>query len=44
MEKLIQKFKIPNKKIETWKFTDLKKNFEKNNFKPLKKLIVKIQK
>tara|TARA_B100000427_G_scaffold327510_1_gene338437 strand:- start:4993 stop:6174 length:1182 start_codon:yes stop_codon:yes gene_type:complete len=38
MEKLIQKFKIPNKKIETWKFTDLKKNFEKNNFKPLKKI------
>jgi len=34
MEKLIKDFKIPNKKIETWKFTDLKKIFEKNNFKP----------
>ena len=34
MEKLIKDFEIPNKKIETWKFTDLKKIFEKNNFKP----------
>ena len=34
MGKLIENFEIPNKKIETWKFTDLKKVFEKNNFKP----------
>ena len=38
IEKLIKDFEIPNKKIETWKFTDLKKIFEKNNFKPLKKI------
>ena len=31
-QKLIKDFEIPNKKIETWKFTDLKKVFEKNNF------------
>ena len=37
MEKLIKDFEIPNKKNETWKFTDLKKFFEKNNFKPLLK-------
>ena len=37
MEKLIKDFEIPNKKNETWKFTDLKKVFEKNNFKPLLK-------
>ena len=35
MEKLIEDFQIPNKKIETWKYTDLKKVFEKNNFEPL---------
>ena len=34
MEKLIKDFEIPNKKIEAWKFTDLKKIFEKNNFEP----------
>ena len=34
MEKLIKDFEIPNKKIETWKFTDLKIFFEKNNFEP----------
>ena len=34
MEKLIEDFQIPNKKIETWKFTDLKKVFENNNFEP----------
>ena len=33
-QKLIEDFQIPNKKIETWKFTDLKKVFEKNNFEP----------
>ena len=38
-QKLIKDFEIPNKKIETWKFTDLKKVFEKNNFKPFKKSI-----
>ena len=27
-QKLIKDFEIPNKKIETWKFTDLKKVFE----------------
>ena len=32
MEKLIEDFQIPDKKIETWKFTDLKKVLEKNNF------------
>ena len=36
MEKQIKEFEIPNKKIETWKFTDLKRFFEKNNFEPLK--------
>ena len=35
MEKLIEDFQIPNKKIETWKYTDLQKFFEKNNFEPL---------
>tara|TARA_B100000686_G_scaffold233792_1_gene241517 strand:+ start:2208 stop:3404 length:1197 start_codon:yes stop_codon:yes gene_type:complete len=35
MQKLIKDFDIPNKKIETWKFTDLKKIFEKNIFEPL---------
>jgi len=30
MEKLIEDFQIPNKKIETWKYTDLQKFFEKN--------------
>ena len=30
----LEDFEIPNKKIETWKFTDLKKIFEKNNFEP----------
>jgi len=34
-ERLIKDFEIPNKKIETWKYTDLKKVFEKNNFEPL---------
>ena len=34
MEKLIEDFQIPDKKIETWKFTDLKKVQEKNNFRP----------
>ena len=34
MEKLIEDFQIPDKKIETWKFTDLKKVLEKNNFQP----------
>ena len=34
MEKLIKDFEIPNKKIEAWKYTDLKKIFEKNNFEP----------
>ena len=34
MEKLIEDFQIPNKKIETWKYTDLQKFFEKNNFEP----------
>ena len=38
-QKLIKDFEIPNKKIETWKFTDLKKVFEKNNFKPFRKSI-----
>ena len=38
-QKLIKDFEIPSKKIETWKFTDLKKVFEKNNFKPYKKSI-----
>ncbi len=33
-QKIIKNFDIPNKKIETWKFTDLKKYFEKNDFKP----------
>ena len=37
MEKLIKDFEIPNKKNEAWKFTDLKKVFEKNNFEPFKK-------
>ena len=27
-QKLIKDFEIPNKKIETWKFTDLKKVFD----------------
>ena len=31
MEKL-KNFEIPNKKIEAWKFTDLKKVFEQNSF------------
>ena len=35
MQELIKDFDIPNKKIETWKFTDLKKIFEKNIFEPL---------
>ena len=35
MEKLIEDFQIPDKKIETWKYTDLQKFFEKNNFEPL---------
>ena len=30
----LEDFEIPNKKIETWKFTDLKIFFEKNNFEP----------
>jgi len=34
MEKLIKDFQIPDKKIETWKFTDLKRVLEKNNFQP----------
>jgi len=34
-QRLIKDFEIPNKKIEAWKYTDLKKVFEKNNFKPL---------
>ena len=34
MEKLIEDFQIPDKKIETWKFTDLKRVLEKNNFQP----------
>ena len=34
MEKLIKDFEIPNKKIEAWKYTDLKRVFEKNNFEP----------
>ena len=34
-QRLIKDFEIPNKKIETWKYTDLKKVFEKNNFEPL---------
>ena len=34
MEKLIEDFQIPDKKIETWKYTDLKKVLEKNNFRP----------
>jgi len=34
-QRLIKDFEIPNKKIEAWKYTDLKKFFEKNNFKPL---------
>ena len=34
MENLIEDFQIPDKKIETWKFTDLKKVQEKNNFRP----------
>ena len=33
-QKIIKNFEIPNKKNETWKFTDLKKYFEKNDFKP----------
>ena len=37
MEKLIKDFEIPNKKIETWKFTDLNKVFEKNKFEPFVK-------
>ena len=32
MEKLIKDFEIPNKEIEAWKYTDLKRVFEKNNF------------
>ena len=34
MEKLIKDFEIPNKEIEAWKYTDLKRVFEKNNFEP----------
>ena len=34
-QRLIKDFEIPNKKIETWKYTDLQKFFEKNNFEPL---------
>jgi len=34
MEKLIEDFQIPDKKIETWKYTNLKKIQEKNNFQP----------
>ena len=34
-QRLIKDFEIPNKKIEAWKYTDLKKVFEKNNFEPL---------
>ena len=41
-QKLIKDFEIPNKKIETWKFTDLKKVFEKNNFKPFIKPPTKV--
>ena len=33
-QKLIKDFEIPNKQIETWKYTDLKKVFENNNFEP----------
>jgi len=36
-EKFIKDFEIPNKRIETWKFTDLQKICEKNNFKPITK-------
>ena len=36
-QKIIENFNIPNKNIETWKFTDLKKYYEKNNFKPKSK-------
>ena len=40
MEKL-KNFEIPNKKIEAWKFTDLKKVFEKNSFEPVKQIKTK---
>ena len=41
-QKLIKDFEIPNKKIETWQFTDLEKIFENNNFKPFIKPPAKV--